>query len=821
MQQWILNTQHSTKVAPGLVHTHLIAYTEEIRQSVQILTLDTKNPFTTVETVSYASGVTKLETMRNLAMTQKKQGKNVVAAVNGDFFSSLGIPLGLQITNGEIITSPHTTKVAMGIFSNNQGRPLTNILMQGELVTKSGSLTINAINRTRRLSDNDHLVVYSSAFGSTTKTPRGGLELVLKPQEHDSLKLRPGQTLLGEVFSISRTCNTSIPDNGLVLSLTGEKARWIEENMQRGESVQLFIDFDQDVSNCIQVISGNGVLGCELLANGKLTSEVLNPDNEFYRDRHPRTILGTKGDDLLFIVIDGRKPGFSDGVTFLESATLLQRFGIENAINIDGGGSTTCLVRGLGSEELELVNAPSDGFERAVGNGLIIVNDAPSSDLEQLLLTPGDTAQVLAGSKVDFQVRGIDKHYNPVQLDSNAFKWEICGDIGLIDATGQLILNQSEGLGQVRVQIGNVVGHCDLQIKTQVAKLAFSQTEMVLEPDSRTKLDLMAWDTENRPIYIDGNVIDWSIEGPIGTWKEPGVLMVASEFGEGAIVASYNGTQAKVQIQVGKEPVVLEDFASIDNLQIISRGTVKDSVAFDLVSRPYPIRFGAFSGQLTYDFTGQTGSSSVTIQLLDEAGNIGRQVPGEPQRLGLWVYGDSQNHWLRVSTIDAVGNKRNLNFTSLGGLNWTGWKYVLTDIPANTVYPLTILGVVLLEPSDANKNAGVIYLDYFRAEYVNLAEDVEGPFLTDFYPKAQSLVADSQLTLKVKIKDEQSGVDANSIRMWINDKLVEHYYDLESNVLSYQPRRALDKGKYEVQVHVADQVGNPSLPLKEWIFYID
>ena len=111
---------------------------------------------------------------------------------------------------------------------------------------------------------------------------------------------------------------------------------------------------------------------------------------------------------------------------------------------------------------------------------------------------------------------------------------------------------------------------------------------------------------------------------------------------------------------------MLVDFESTAGLEIKTTNVVPNSVTFQQASRPQPIRFGAFSGQLTYDFTGMTGVSKVMIAILNEQGEMGREIPGAPYRFGLWVYGDAQNHWLRLAMTDASGNNRSLNFTPLG-----------------------------------------------------------------------------------------------------------------------------------------------------------
>jgi exopolysaccharide biosynthesis protein len=84
--------------------------------------------------------------------------------------------------------------------------------------------------------------------------------------------------------------------------------------------------------------------------------------------RHPRTAVGVRADGrILLVTVDGRQPELSVGMTIAELATLLIELGAVEAVNMDGGGSTTMVVRG------RVVNSPSDlTGERAVGDALLI-----------------------------------------------------------------------------------------------------------------------------------------------------------------------------------------------------------------------------------------------------------------------------------------------------------------------------------------------------------------------------------------------------------------------------------------------------------------
>jgi exopolysaccharide biosynthesis protein len=97
----------------------------------------------------------------------------------------------------------------------------------------------------------------------------------------------------------------------------------------------------------------------------------------FATGRHPRTAVGfsSNGTRLLLVVVDGRRPGYSDGMTLRELANLMRALGAREALNLDGGGSTTMVISNPRTNVLEIVNRPSDAAgERTVGNALAIVN---------------------------------------------------------------------------------------------------------------------------------------------------------------------------------------------------------------------------------------------------------------------------------------------------------------------------------------------------------------------------------------------------------------------------------------------------------------
>ena len=82
---------------------------------------------------------------------------------------------------------------------------------------------------------------------------------------------------------------------------------------------------------------------------------------------HPRTAIGfdNSGKWLLLVVVDGRQPGYSEGVTLYELAKIMQVRGCTQSVNLDGGGSSIMLIRDF-RNTVKTVNRPSDGKPRPV-----------------------------------------------------------------------------------------------------------------------------------------------------------------------------------------------------------------------------------------------------------------------------------------------------------------------------------------------------------------------------------------------------------------------------------------------------------------------
>lgn len=150
--------------------------------------------------------------------------------------------------------------------------------------------------------------------------------------------------------------------------------------------------------------------------------------------------------------IDGRQPGFSEGVNYVQLGEILQELGVVNAINLDGGGSSTFVARLPGAKERTVLNSPSDGGERKTANGILLVNKAPEGAADKLVVTPA-LERVLTGSTVSFQAAAVDANLHPAEMTGTPV-WSVDSSVGSVDGGGLFRAGNAAGAADIKVQSG-------------------------------------------------------------------------------------------------------------------------------------------------------------------------------------------------------------------------------------------------------------------------------------------------------------------------------------------------------------------------------
>lgn len=281
------------------------------------------------------------------------QRAGAIAAVNGGFFApDSGDPIGTLIQDGEWVRFPYAQRTALLI--GRDGRlSMGNVGARGQVTIGGQAVAISGLNE------------WLPGSGECVK--------VVSRKWRDSWPVIAGQAALqvrrGAVAQVvaptSRVELATPPDGYLVVGCGEQTKRWLAA-VRTGTRVDFAAWLEPHVPDVVAALGG----GPRIVREGAYynTAEAERIPSDIASSRAPRTAVGiTAAGDLLLVVVDGRQPGYSVGMTLPELAQLMLRIGARDAMCLDGGGSSELTIGGTPA------NRPSDGAERPVPNALAVV----------------------------------------------------------------------------------------------------------------------------------------------------------------------------------------------------------------------------------------------------------------------------------------------------------------------------------------------------------------------------------------------------------------------------------------------------------------
>lgn len=359
----------SESVVAGVVHDWGTTQTDNALQRVNLIRVANRAPGVQFETGLPSDRVNARNRITDQAAAATFSGHKVVGAVNGDFWAAgpLGYaPVGLNVRNGELVTANGNGRAALGFTANGTaliGTPLSVV----ELTLPD--TTVAPIARINQLRRADEAVLYTPRFGDKTATDSTGVEIVLSGV---ALPLALTGTYSANVDAVyPGTGNSTIGAGNLVLSSTGAAATALA-GLQVGDQVGLSISITAGWAGVVNAVGGSPVL----VHNGAYAGPFTDPKGT---TPHPRTAVGLDSDGSLFLATFDGESASSGGLVLDDLAELMLSLGAVEAINLDGGGSTTMAVDPEGAAGLAVVSHPSHAHERRVNTSLQVVS-APADD---------------------------------------------------------------------------------------------------------------------------------------------------------------------------------------------------------------------------------------------------------------------------------------------------------------------------------------------------------------------------------------------------------------------------------------------------------
>lgn len=319
---------------------------------------------------------------------EAKTGRKVMLATNGDYFYATGSNVDSYVNNGIVISKGNmANKNCIGFDNNGKvvvGRMTevdTRLVIYDEK-DQPQQFVINKFNQQPALGE---IAIYNTP-GSYTVSDAG---VMIVKSSSANLNQYP---VWGSDYTMTATGVKDTKDfklnSGQYAVVYTEAHNDVFAKHVFGESVDLVEVPAGKYENCTWVVGGYDVI----VDNYKVNKNC-HTDNSGNANA-PRTFIGFKEDGTGFLcVVDGRQSGYSIGITVNQEAELASVLGAQYALELDGGGSSTVIVRI--NDELTLRNKPSDGSMRRVSNAILLVEKAEeeNTDIDPTPETP-DTPDV-------------------------------------------------------------------------------------------------------------------------------------------------------------------------------------------------------------------------------------------------------------------------------------------------------------------------------------------------------------------------------------------------------------------------------------------
>ncbi len=707
--QIILDTVQHRQVGPGMFYSKYIV--QSIPWSIDVFEADMTNQYFAVETAKafelLAGGREKTSAM---SVRRNYAGHWSVAAINGDFFDlTTGAPNNIQVENGEVLRNERTDYPTVG-FNLNKQVSISKPAVSGKVFLRDSSLEMNGINIARGSSA---LIFYNQYYGASTGTTNSGFETIVNPVG--------GWFANDTIYCVVDTIipsgkNSPIPDGSMVISGSGAIASYLNTHMFANDTIKILLNILPSVDKLKEMMGGHPII----VKDGATAS--MDPNDPFVFNRHPRTAVGVNQDTtkLFLVTVDGRQAS-SLGMNLYELSDLMLQLGVYQGINLDGGGSTTMVIRN------EVVNSPSDpSGERPVANALLVVSKAPADTLSLLTISP-KFSKIFIGKQLQISAAGLDRYFNPIGLNPSLLRYSLSDSSkGTITSSGLFTANLNSGECIIVGSYNGIVDSAKIIIKG-VDRLQLLPEEVVTDKNRIVTFTAKVFDTDSVEQAVLPQNVSWlctdTLVGKIdlvGQFK-------GNQSGIAKIIASYFGKTdtSTIKVEIGFGVVIIDSIETLTNWRLSGENVDTLLTAISLVSSPTSI--GMIALKLNYSFTYQTSQYNWTYL------NTDTPIYGVPDSIMIDVRSDGALHRIFFDVVDNENKLFRISSHKLAN-NSAAFESIRGRIvsASNVYFPLTLkkVAVVLGSSQVAGQTySGTIYFDNLRVKYPQSATSTENDIL--------------------------------------------------------------------------------------------
>ena len=701
---------HTTQVAPGAWHKKLLA--PQIPLEIHVLEIDLTNPYMHIESAAANNRLAGWQRTSAMSAANDYEGHRVAGAINGDFYDGNGVSINAQVVHGELLKTeninPSDPKYWSTIGFDQQGKPAISLnIFSSFMLTRNASRTIDEINKSR---GSNQLILYNSYIAASTGTNSKGCEVLINPLNGWAVN----DTLYCLVEAKAAGAgNMAIPKGKAVLSGSGNDSTFLADQLQIGDTIRVFLGLIGAPGKLMELVGGFPRIvkdGQNYAVDGYREE---GGSASFHTDIHPRTGIGFSADSttVYFVTVDGRQVS-SKGINLIDLADVMISLGVAQGMNLDGGGSTTMVVRN------QVKNSPSDGNERSVANALLAVSTAPQGSLHYVQMEP-DNHRLFLNESVTFRTSGWDEYYNPVNLNTTNLSYQVDAALGTVSSGGIFTATANGGSGYVYALYDGIKDSAYVHI-VRIKQIVLAPQITVSDTLRTVQFRVRAIDEADGEPDLASTVYQWqSLNPQVGEVDSTGIFR-ARQAGTTQVVVRYAelSDTAEVHVEIGSGQMLLDSLDTGKNWEL--GGEYIDSLATVMSIVDTPRTFGEKAIRVDYRFT-RLSTRSSWIHLYTDI-----PVYGIPDYFEFDFKSDGQQHRAYIYAYDSEGELfKNMitkyatvsdRYDTLRAL----MKNFRNDQGAVLDHPLRIesLRVKLGYYSALDEiNEGTVYFDNLRAVY--------------------------------------------------------------------------------------------------------
>ncbi|MCI8388792.1 MAG: hypothetical protein HFE63_10035 [Clostridiales bacterium] len=645
--------------------------------------------------VRYGATIYGKDRLGALVSSEKNSGSQVLGAINGDFYSmQTGVPLGVMIDGGRLV-STDDSKYAVGFTSDGRaiiGKPSVKLSLVN-LTRGWDAVEIDQLNKFPTIWG---VYMVTDDFASTTLSASESLEIVI---ELDG-DIKASGSVSGRVRDVVRDdCNTNIPKGCAVITIANTFEDYpLFANLEVGDEVRIDTTCEAGWEDVVTAIGGGDLI----LSDGVLPDGTIDEAHE--KVSNPRTAVGIKPDGkVVFFAVDGRSSS-SRGLTEAELSAVMSELGCVTALNLDGGGSTTVMVKGSTSTDCVYVNSPSDGSYRSLSNGLLFVSRESSDGIAAALSPIPNTPYLLRYSTINFVAQPLDRAYVPVGEQIGSDQLSIMFD------PNEVYANNVGSVSGAAFTAGGVAGEYKFIISTTNENPIYGNASVVVVdhlddvivepanarilPGSIVPINVTALYKGRSVIHsadsfyytLNGTHIESSSEDYPGAMLvcDLGYLDVDGNFhafagvsGDVEIGVWYDEFVRYVKLHIGDGSDVVSDFedaADIGNFSVSAGKSVNDMY--------FSPSDGGYKSESALT-VGYSFENSSVERLVDVKLRSGFPISPDAQSIKLWISGDVSGN-MTASVADVSGNIYDISYVVTKDYSrQNGWRELTAVIPAS------------------------------------------------------------------------------------------------------------------------------------------